>query len=318
MFNVVNRYICYCLTNIQFCAFLVFILLNSNDALAKNEIVVPMDLSSWMFKSEDFECQLIHSETPHGKFYFRALPGNEIYFIASLKENTRHFDSATLSHHSPAWSAPASTGVSTVNAASGSSLVFTHDVSELLDAVERSQWVQITLAGSDTSASYLLPTIRIRQNLTAFNRCRAKLPGMTYKEARTLSLPFAFGQSSLSPDQKEKLAAMVSYLRLDDSITAILVDGHTDSVGSAIANLNTSRARAEKVADALQTLGVTRNMIEIRAHGERYPIASNDSKEGQALNRRVTVRLVRDAEQVLPLDNKKQKHITNKTAAKVQ
>lgn len=302
--------------NIQFCAFLVFILLSSNDALAKNETVVPMDLSSWMFKSEDVECQLIHSEIPQGKFYFRALPGNKIYFIASLKENTRHFDSATLSHHSPAWSKPSSTGITTVDTTPGSPLVFIQDVSELLEAVERSQWVQIMLTGSDTSASYLLPTIRIRQSLTAFNRCRAALPGMTFKEARTLSLPFAFGQSSLSQKQKEKLAAMVSYLKLDDSITTILVDGHTDSVGSAIANLSTSRARAEKVADALQTLGVASDMIEIRAHGERYPIASNESKEGQALNRRVTVRLVRNAEQVLPSDNKK--YIANKTAAKVQ
>ncbi|WP_325893161.1 MotY family protein [Grimontia sp. NTOU-MAR1] len=276
-----------------------------------------MDLSSWEFKHGDFECQLIHSEIPEGKFYFRALPGNKLHFSASLKENINHFETATLSQHAPAWSAPISIEVSDIRVTPDSPLIFTQDVIEMLDAAQTSQWVHIALAGKNTSASYLLPTIRIQQSLTAFNRCRAKLPGMTFKEARTLSLPFAFGQSSLTPSQKDKLNAMVSYLKLDDRIATILIDGHTDSVGSAIANLNTSRARAEKVAETLETFGVTRDMIEVRAHGERYPIASNDTKEGQALNRRVTVRLVRGSEQVVPSDNK-QREITNKTAAKVQ
>lgn len=71
------------------------------------------------------------------------------------------------------------------------------------------------------------------------------------------------------------------------------VGGHTDAVGSERANERLSQARASAVLDYLVAAGVEADRITARGYGESRPVASNDSEEGRALNRRVEVRLDR-------------------------
>ncbi|OEE58407.1 flagellar protein MotY [Enterovibrio norvegicus FF-454] len=263
-----------------------------------------MDLSSWKYQGGKFECQLIHAEVPQGKFYFRALPGEKLSFESEWNGNNTGLNVATLYQVAPPWLPDArERKLADVNITANSIVRFQHQIPELLKAMAASQWVNVAYSGGAPSVtkSITLPTIRIQQSLTAFNRCRANLPGMSVEEARTLELPFAFGQRSLTFAQQNKLKALSSYLAVDASISRILIDGHTDNIGSSVVNLNTSRQRAENVASALQTLGVADTRIDIRAHGERYPIADNVTQKGQAKNRRVTVRLVRDSERVVPV-----------------
>lgn len=278
-----------------------------------------MDKSSWEFNNSDFECQLFHAENPKGKFYFRAFPGDKLSFEAVFSDrgSLLPYDTATLSQHTPAWESPASTEIDSIALDAPSALVFRQDIQALLEGTKQSQWVHLALKGKGRAVGYLLPTVRFQQSLTAFNRCREALPAMAFEEARTLSLPFAFGQAALKSHQIDTLADMVSYLQRDKKIIKVLIDAHTDNVGGAIANLHTSRQRAQAVAKQLKALGVASEMIEVRAHGERYPIASNTTQEGQALNRRVTVRLVTNTEQVSPVTPDEQFQSTSKTA-KVQ
>jgi OOP family OmpA-OmpF porin len=78
-----------------------------------------------------------------------------------------------------------------------------------------------------------------------------------------------------------KLLASESALRLS-------VVGHTDSQGSAAHNLDLSRRRAESVVRELTTkLGVSRDRLDAFGAGYYAPVASNDSDEGRAQNRRV-------------------------------
>ena len=101
-------------------------------------------------------------------------------------------------------------------------------------------------------------------------------------------------------------------------MTKILIDGHTDNVGSSLANLSVSRTRAEQVAEALVELGIDKSMLETRAHGSRYPIASNSSTKGQAKNRRVTLRLVRDNERTAVKHHPDVQQQNQQTKVKVQ
>ncbi|KXF81091.1 hypothetical protein ATN88_19200 [Enterovibrio coralii] len=66
-------------------------------------------------------------------------------------------------------------------------------------------------------------------------------------------------------------------------------------------------------------MGIDKAMLEVRAHGERYPIASNENAEGRQKNRRVTLRLVMDTDRVTSEADKANttKTTTNETA-KVQ
>ena len=89
------------------------------------------------------------------------------------------------------------------------------------------------------------------------------------------------------------LDRVILYVNADASVTAINVDGHTDSTGRRIYNRRLSKARAEAVRDYMATRGISADVIRTRYHGERYPIAKNNTKKNKLLNRRTTVRLLR-------------------------
>jgi outer membrane protein OmpA-like peptidoglycan-associated protein len=74
--------------------------------------------------------------------------------------------------------------------------------------------------------------------------------------------------------------------------TYIDVYGHTDSTGSDSYNLSLSQRRAASVADYLTSRGVQSARLGTRGFGETQPIASNDTEEGKAANRRVEIKLV--------------------------
>ena len=67
----------------------------------------------------------------------------------------------------------------------------------------------------------------------------------------------------------------------------LLLIGHTDDTGSSAVNAQLSEKRARTVADLLAKHGVDRQHIYFQGAGETYPLASNDTEEGRAQNRRV-------------------------------
>ena len=71
--------------------------------------------------------------------------------------------------------------------------------------------------------------------------------------------------------------------------TNILLEGHTDSTGSEEYNLDLSKKRAQSVANYLATQKVNPTRFTIMGYGESQPIASNETAEGRAQNRRVEV-----------------------------
>lgn len=74
--------------------------------------------------------------------------------------------------------------------------------------------------------------------------------------------------------------------------TYIDVLGHTDSTGSDAYNQALSERRAQSVADYLSSRGVALARMGVRGYGETQPIASNDTEEGRAQNRRVEIKVV--------------------------
>ena len=65
----------------------------------------------------------------------------------------------------------------------------------------------------------------------------------------------------------------------------------TDSTGTDAINQPLSERRATAVADYLQYQGVQRARVATRGYGSQFPVASNDTDEGRAKNRRVEIRL---------------------------
>ncbi len=74
--------------------------------------------------------------------------------------------------------------------------------------------------------------------------------------------------------------------------TIVEVTGHTDSIGSEAVNQRLSEQRAAAVSNYLIGQGLVRERFEVVGMGKRYPVASNDTEAGRALNRRVEIRVI--------------------------
>jgi OmpA-OmpF porin, OOP family len=70
------------------------------------------------------------------------------------------------------------------------------------------------------------------------------------------------------------------------------VIGHTDAIGSDSYNMNLSRERAQAVVNYLISQGVNSSQLEVVPMGESQPIATNDTQEGRAMNRRVEIKVI--------------------------
>ena len=86
----------------------------------------------------------------------------------------------------------------------------------------------------------------------------------------------------------KQIAEQLKEILVDDGYT-ILVEGHTADVGKPVGQLNLSIERTKTVMDALINEGLDKSIFTYKAYGGTMPIASNDTEEGRAQNRRVYI-----------------------------
>jgi len=99
---------------------------------------------------------------------------------------------------------------------------------------------------------------------------------------------FDTGSATLKPGADVSLDRLATYLRAHPQ-TRIMVEGFTDSRGSDEYNDALSQRRAQAVANALTTRGVSPDAIRAIGRGKAYPVATNDTQAGRQQNRRVDI-----------------------------
>jgi outer membrane protein OmpA-like peptidoglycan-associated protein len=99
---------------------------------------------------------------------------------------------------------------------------------------------------------------------------------------------FATGKADLSPAANKSVARLAEFLEKYPNRN-VLIEGHTDSVGTDDYNLALSQKRADSVKARLVGDGIEATRITTVGYGEKYPVAGNDTAAGKAQNRRVDV-----------------------------
>jgi OOP family OmpA-OmpF porin len=98
---------------------------------------------------------------------------------------------------------------------------------------------------------------------------------------------FETGKSALKPESAHAIAEVAKLLKKDAGLKLYVV-GHTDNVGALEANMKLSQDRALSVVQTLvRTHGLEAARLKAYGDGPYAPVASNDSEEGRAKNRRV-------------------------------
>lgn len=112
--------------------------------------------------------------------------------------------------------------------------------------------------------------------------------GCAIKEARVVlhDINFEFNKATLTAAAKSSLDKISEGLRGQPTMS-LLIEGHTDAVGSDAYNLKLSKQRAASVKAYMVESGIVASRIETTGMGESQPVASNQTDDGRAENRRV-------------------------------
>ncbi len=103
---------------------------------------------------------------------------------------------------------------------------------------------------------------------------------------------FAYDSDRILPQSYDLLDNVAQVINEHTEIPAIFIEGHTDSDGPDDYNLALSDRRAKSVMRYLIDKGVAQDRLKAKGFGETQPIASNDTEEGKAQNRRVEFNIV--------------------------
>ena len=104
------------------------------------------------------------------------------------------------------------------------------------------------------------------------------------------ALLFDFGSFLLRTETQESLKKMAQTLNNDPN-THLLVEGHTDNVGSTTFNRELSDKRVQAVSNFLVSQDVATTRFKVVGQGEASPVSSNNTETGRQQNRRVEIAL---------------------------
>ena len=108
---------------------------------------------------------------------------------------------------------------------------------------------------------------------------------------------FEFGSDRIDPRSFKLLDEVATVLTKNPDVGPVLIEGHTDNVGSRDANMSLSKRRAGAVVKYLVSKGISAKRLRSEGYGFDKPIATNDTPLGRAKNRRTDFKLVEEVEQ---------------------
>lgn len=163
------------------------------------------------------------------------------------------------------------------------------------DSVQATQAAQAALDESALAQRRTAEAQRANQQAQARNaQLEAQLAELSAKKTErgiviTLGdVLFAVDEARLTPDGMRTIQKLADVLQQNPQRN-VLIEGYTDSTGTAPHNQALSERRAGAVRSALQTMGVAVGRVTARGYGQANPVASNDNAQNRQLNRRVEI-----------------------------
>ena len=171
-------------------------------------------------------------------------------------------------------------------------LQLSRDDNSFVAVVKKEEAEQVLLQVEAKKAAFSAAPLRLSPNLSAEgmlqNELTIELEHKDLESGEAYPIPhilFETASDRLDAQSELLIASFAEYLMGAPSLR-VQIQGHTDNVGDASANLDLSQRRAKRVAETIINLGVSANRISHRGYGESRPVASNDSEVGRSQNRR--------------------------------
>lgn len=252
----------------------------------------------WKVEGDAFECRLSQPVADFGEGQFVRRAGEKVVFRLNSSIAALGTGSATLMAAAAPWQpgrADVSLGAARL---SGGPVVLTSSqgqASGLISGLMEGRSTVVRTVSSETGQPMevrLLP-VKFTKAWNDYQACTAKLLPMNFDQVRMSQIPFPGTGVDLSAGAKARLDTILAFMKADPAVNHIELDGHSDNSGNRLTNRELSRRRALAVADYLKAHGVLEERIDVRFHGEQYPLVPNNSAANRARNRRVNIELAK-------------------------
>lgn len=259
--------------------------------------VSALDNSQWVFSGNNTLCSIAHEIKDFGIAKIIAEAGEELRIELKSSELTNLTELRSVYEISPVWKVENTQyidDIGEVNYSQSTGEIIVNDADSVFESLKRGAWIKVVINnGRQFNDEIVLSNINFSTPAEDFTVCRNQLIPVNYQQIRNSEFYFQPGSSQVSKNSHRTLRGITEYVKATSSIGRILIDGYSDNRGRTGVKLRMSRDRAEEVASLLIEYGIPRKMIQIRSHGDRYPVEDNGHAAGRQKNRRVTVRLIK-------------------------
>ncbi|WP_299019568.1 OmpA family protein [uncultured Photobacterium sp.] len=256
-----------------------------------------LDNSQWTYNGNKTMCSISHEIETFGIAEIIAEAGEETRLEIKSNELKKQVAYRSIYEISPVWATGSEKPIYDIGMIDFSPItgeLVIHQAGSVFDKLKNGTWIKVLLKDErQITDGVVLSNINFLQPAEEFLKCRNNLLPVNYQQVRNSEFYFVSGSTSVSRESLRALRGISEYIKETASISKVLIDGHSDNRGRTGVKLRMSRERAEEVAAALIEFGIPHKMIQIRSHGDRYPIADNAQELGRKKNRRVTVRLIK-------------------------
>lgn len=135
--------------------------------------------------------------------------------------------------------------------------------------------------------------VQFNAKFNEFNQCIAHLFNYSFDDIAFTVLSYESGGDQLTRESKRRLQQIADYLKYDQDIDFVEIQGYTDSYGGRWMNEQLSVKRAERVKSFFVEAGLSADKVQVDGFGERRHVASNDIAIERKKNRRVVLQLTK-------------------------
>ncbi len=265
-----------------------------------------IETTRWQVTGSVFSCQFEQELPEYGEGIFYHEAGEDIVFQLKTRKNLMKPGMASISITPAPWQPSRS------SEHLGYAKLTPENPNLELDPERSNQFLHALLEGKQpvvTRRAYYddgkfikvhLSAIHFKEYYFKYLRCVDQLLPMNFEQVARNRIYFGGGKEELTPNDQALLNDVVFYVKNDPRVFAIYIEGHTDNIGRRYDNRQLSKRRAESVEKYFIDNGINPEMITLRFHGQRYPIATNKTAAGRAENRRVTIRLEQQEDLKIP------------------
>ena len=268
-----------------------------------NQYQAAMDQSLWLVSSHLLSCHISQEIPGFGHAYFKQPAGESLQFYLDSHQHAMSQGKASLRSLAPIWNPTIEGrefGLIDVHSGSTPIQLGAELASQLLNELYAGRAPQFLRRATGTHSAaepetveVRLSAVNFRNSFASYQQCLEQLLPVSLTELSLSRLYFLPDEWALDKTSLSWLATLVEFIKRDDQLESVFIDGYTDNSHSARYNRVLSKRRAEAVQDFFLDQGVSADLILLRFHGERFPIASNENPQGREQNRRVTIRLQR-------------------------